>query len=71
MLVLCRECEQTIMIGDDIEITIVSVCGGKVRLGINAPRHVSVHRKEVWEAIQRERRGAGRIRPEDLGPARG
>lgn len=42
------------MIGDDIEITIVGVRGEKVRLGINAPAHVPVHRKEVYEAIKRE-----------------
>ena len=43
------------MIGDDVEITIVDVRGDKVRLGINAPREISVHRKEVYEAIQREK----------------
>ncbi len=54
MLVLSRQRDQSIMIGDDIEITIVDVRGDKVRVGINAPRHVSVHRKEVYEAIRRE-----------------
>ena len=43
------------MIGDDIEITIVDVRGEKVRLGINAPPHVPVHRKEVYDAIKREK----------------
>ncbi len=43
------------MIGDDVEITIVDVRGDKVRLGITAPRSISVHRKEVYEAIQREK----------------
>ena len=43
------------MIGDDIEITIVDVRGDKVRLGINAPRGISVHRKEVYDAIQKEK----------------
>jgi carbon storage regulator len=43
------------MIGDDIEITIVDIRGEKVRLGINAPPHVPVHRKEVYEAIKREK----------------
>ena len=43
------------MIGDDVEITIVDVRGDKVRLGINAPRTISVHRKEIYEAIQREK----------------
>lgn len=54
MLVLSRQRDQSIMIGDDIEITIVDVRGDKVRVGINAPRRISVHRKEVYEAIRRE-----------------
>ncbi len=54
MLVLTRHKDESIIIGDDIEITIIDVRGDKVRLGINAPREVSVHRKEVYEAIQRE-----------------
>ena len=55
MLVLSRERGQTIIIGDDIEITIVDIRGEKVRLGISAPPHISVHRKEVYDAIQREK----------------
>ena len=55
MLVLSRQRDETIMIGDDIEITVVDVRGEKVRLGINAPAHVPVHRKEVYEAIRREK----------------
>lgn len=55
MLVLSRQKDESIIIGDDIEITIVDVRGDKVRLGINAPKEVSVHRKEVYEAIQREK----------------
>lgn len=43
------------MVGDNVEITIVDVRGDKVRLGINAPKEISVHRKEVYEAIQREK----------------
>ena len=54
MLVLTRETDQSIMIGDDIEIVVVAVKGGKVRLGITAPRHVSVHRKEIYEIVRRE-----------------
>jgi carbon storage regulator len=56
------------MIGDDIEITIVDIRGDKVRLGINAPNHISVHRKEVYDAIQRENRAAAGLKPEDLPP---
>jgi carbon storage regulator len=54
MLVLSRQRDETIIIGDDIEITVVDIRGEKVRLGINAPAHVPVHRKEVYEAIKRE-----------------
>ncbi len=55
MLVLSRQRNETIMIGDDIEITIVDVRGDKVRLGITAPPHIAVHRKEVYDAIRRNR----------------
>jgi carbon storage regulator len=55
MLVLSRQKDESIIIGDDITITIVDVRGDKVRLGINAPRSISVHRKEIYEAIQREK----------------
>ena len=55
MLVLSRQKEQSIMIGDDVEITIIDVRGDKVRLGIAAPKGITVHRKEVWEAIQKEK----------------
>ncbi len=54
MLVLSRRKDETIMIGDDVEITIVDVRGDTVRLGIKAPRSVSVHRKEIYDAIQAE-----------------
>ena len=55
MLVLSRQKDESIIIGDDITITIVDVRGDKVRLGITAPKNVSVHRMEVYEAIQREK----------------
>ena len=54
MLVLSRQKDESIMIGDNVEITIVDVRGDKVRLGIIAPREVPVHRREVYEAIQHE-----------------
>ena len=54
MLVLSRQKDESIMIGDDVEITIVDVRGDKVRLGITAPRSISVHRREVYDAIQKE-----------------
>ena len=56
MLVLSRQKDESIMIGDDVEITIVDVRGDKVRLGIAAPRDIPVHRREVYDAIQREKK---------------
>lgn len=54
MLVLTRKRDERIIIGDNIVITVVALGGDKVRLGIEAPKDVSVHREEVYEAIQRE-----------------
>lgn len=65
MLVLSRQRDESIIIGDNIVITIVDVRGDKVRLGIEAPREVSVHRREVYEAIQRENREASKIQLDD------
>lgn len=56
MLVLSRHRDESIMIGDDIVITVVDVRGDKVRLGIDAPTDIPVHRQEVYDAIQRERK---------------
>lgn len=61
MLVLSRQRDESIIIGDNIVITIVDVRGDKVRLGIEAPIEVSVHRREVYEAIQRENRRATEV----------
>ncbi|MEX2673295.1 MAG: carbon storage regulator CsrA [Phycisphaeraceae bacterium] len=69
MLVLSRQRDETIMIGDDIEITVVDIRGDKVRLGISAPANVPVHRKEVYEAIKRENREASQVKLEDLNKA--
>lgn len=66
MLVLSRQPDQSIMIGDEIEIVIVEIRGDKVRVGINAPKNVAVHRKEVYEAIQAENRDAARLTPDQL-----
>ena len=53
MLVLSRQRDETIVIGDNIEITIVDIRGDKVRLGINAPAHIPVHRKEIYQAMKK------------------
>jgi carbon storage regulator len=58
MLVLTRKTNQSIMIGDDVEISVLAVSGDKVRIGISAPRDVPVFRKEVYLSIQAERLGA-------------
>lgn len=55
MLVLSRKKDESIMIGDEVEITIVDVRGNKVRLGITAPKNIPVHRREIYDAIQREK----------------
>lgn len=55
MLVLSRCKDESIMIGDDIEIKVVDIRGNKVRLGITAPRQVAVHRIEVYKAIQKSK----------------
>lgn len=65
MLVLSRQRDESIMIGDNIVVTIVDIRGDKVRLGINAPTEIPVHRQEIYEAIQRENRRAARIEPKD------
>lgn len=66
MLVLSRQKNEAIMIGDDIEIIVVDMRGDRVRLGISAPRQVPVHRKEVYEAIKRENIEASRTKIDDL-----
>jgi carbon storage regulator len=63
MLVLSRHRDESIIIGDDIKITVVDIRGDKVRLGINAPVEIPVHRQEVYEAIQRENRQAAQMDP--------
>ena len=61
MLVLSRHRDESIMIGDDVVVTIVDIRGDKVRLGIEAPQSVPVHRQEVYDAIQRENRRASQM----------
>jgi carbon storage regulator len=59
MLVLSRQRDESIIIGDNIVVTIVDIRGDKVRLGIQAPSEIPVHRREVFDAIQREHARAG------------
>ena len=65
MLVLSRQRDESIIISDNIIITIVDIRGDKVRLGITAPSEIPVHRQEVYDAIQRENLKASRLQPED------
>ncbi len=64
MLVLTRKSNQSIMIGDDIEISVLAVMGEKVRIGIEAPRSVPVFRKEVYVEIREEEDEGGGERPD-------
>ena len=64
MLVLTRKSNQSIMIGDDIEVSVLAIIGEKVRIGIQAPREVPVFRKEVYLEIQQERSGGKGARDE-------
>ena len=57
MLILTRRVGETVMIGNDVTVTILGVKGNQVRVGINAPKNVSVHREEIYERIKREQQG--------------
>ena len=54
MLILTRRVGETVMIGDDVTITVLGVKGNQVRVGINAPKNIAVHREEIYERIKRE-----------------
>ena len=57
MLILTRRVGETLMIGDEVTVTVLGVKGNQVRLGVNAPRTVAVHREEIYERIRREQDG--------------
>lgn len=66
MLVLSRKRDESIIIGDDVIITVVDVRGEQVKIGVTAPKNVSIHRKEVYEAIQLENQAAARANLQNL-----
>jgi carbon storage regulator len=66
MLVLSRQRDESIMIGENVVVTVVDIRGDKVRLGIQAPGEIPVHRREVYEAIKRENRRAGDLEPAEV-----
>lgn len=55
MLILTRRIDETLMIGDDVTVTVLGIKGNQVRIGVDAPKSVDVHRKEIYERIQREK----------------
>ena len=57
MLILTRRVGETLMIGDDVTITVLGVKGNQVRIGVNAPKDVAVHREEIYQRIQQEKTG--------------
>jgi carbon storage regulator len=66
MLILARRVGESIMIGDQVEISVVDIKGDQVKMGIKAPPQVKVYRKEVYVAIQEENRAAASAAPQDL-----
>ena len=66
MLIITRKLGERITIGDDVFITLLEVKGGQVRLGISAPRHVAIHREEIYEKIRRENLESSAVAASDL-----
>jgi carbon storage regulator len=58
MLILTRRIGETLMVGDDVTVTVLGVKGNQVRIGVNAPKDVAVHREEIYQRIQKEKGGA-------------
>lgn len=67
MLILTRRVGETLMIGDTVSVTVLGVKGNQVRIGINAPKDVAVHREEIFQRIKREQGGSGEPTPQQGG----
>jgi len=61
MLILTRRVGETVMIGDDVTVTVLGVKGNQVRIGVNAPKDVAVHREEIYERIRQESEGSAPV----------
>jgi carbon storage regulator len=70
MLILTRRVGETVMIGNDVTVTVLGVKGSQVRVGVNAPRDVAVHREEIFERIKREEHDGGGDAPSSTSSAR-
>jgi len=67
MLILTRRVGETLVIGDEVTVTVLGVRGNQVRLGVNAPKHVAVHREEIYQRIQNESEGSKSGEKNDTG----